>query len=355
MIRRALFQIHLWAGLAIGLWAFGIGLTGAILVFHEPIEDWINRLVIPSFPIEARRASFEEMASAARERYPKGLLALKPSRETGELAIANIYMGNESHCVLLNPHTGAVLQVRHRQGTLMQLIGRFHSNLFLQRPGRVANGWLAIVTLVMAVTGILVWWPGQRVMSVNFRRPWRVWIWQLHNAAGFWCLFYIVLSAVTGAYFTWPQQYRAAISTVSTVTPRAAVRVEAPVGAVRRPLDELVAAAERALPALPIHEVTLTSDANQPVRIVKIEGHTPSSRTLSFVAVNPYTAEVLAVERPASKTAGDVLFGWIAPLHTGHFGGTFVAVLWAVLGLSMPLLFVSGFVMWWNRVVAKRL
>ena len=42
-------------------------------------------------------------------------------------------------------------------------------------------------------------------------------------------------------------------------------------------------------------------------------------------------------------------------IHVGDFGGWPVKALWVVLGLVPPLLFVTGFIMWWNRVVQPRL
>jgi uncharacterized iron-regulated membrane protein len=45
---------------------------------------------------------------------------------------------------------------------------------------------------------------------------------------------------------------------------------------------------------------------------------------------------------------------WVAPLHVGNFGGNAVRVAWLVLGLSPPLLFVTGFILWWTRVVRPR-
>ena len=41
-------------------------------------------------------------------------------------------------------------------------------------------------------------------------------------------------------------------------------------------------------------------------------------------------------------------------LHFGRFGGLGVRVLWVVLGLLPAVLFVTGFVLWWTRVVRKR-
>ena len=41
-------------------------------------------------------------------------------------------------------------------------------------------------------------------------------------------------------------------------------------------------------------------------------------------------------------------------LHVGNFAGNGVRGLWLLLGLAPPLLFVTGFTMWWTRVVRPR-
>ena len=45
---------------------------------------------------------------------------------------------------------------------------------------------------------------------------------------------------------------------------------------------------------------------------------------------------------------------WVGPLHVGNFGGIGIRIAWLVLGLAPPLLFVTGFIMWWTRVVRTR-
>jgi uncharacterized iron-regulated membrane protein len=54
-------------------------------------------------------------------------------------------------------------------------------------------------------------------------------------------------------------------------------------------------------------------------------------------------------------SAGDAVMAWIGAIHSGNFGGMLVKVLWATLGLAPALLFVTGGLMWWNRVVRKKL
>jgi uncharacterized iron-regulated membrane protein len=54
------------------------------------------------------------------------------------------------------------------------------------------------------------------------------------------------------------------------------------------------------------------------------------------------------------RSLGDVIMDWVAPLHVGSFGGMTVRIAWLILGLAPPLLFVTGFIMWWSRVVRPR-
>jgi uncharacterized iron-regulated membrane protein len=56
---------------------------------------------------------------------------------------------------------------------------------------------------------------------------------------------------------------------------------------------------------------------------------------------------------PSGKLArrGDSVLFWLSRLHFGRFGGWSGRVLWMVLGLAPPVLFVTGSIMWWNRVL----
>ena len=61
LLKRAIFQVHLWGGLALGIYALLIGITGSILVFREEIVQRIApepelRNAKPVQPIEAIRA-----------------------------------------------------------------------------------------------------------------------------------------------------------------------------------------------------------------------------------------------------------------------------------------------------------
>jgi uncharacterized iron-regulated membrane protein len=51
------------------------------------------------------------------------------------------------------------------------------------------------------------------------------------------------------------------------------------------------------------------------------------------------------------RPAGDEILSWFSALHFGVFGGWPIRILWFALGLSLPVLSVSGCLLWWRRVV----
>ena len=48
---------------------------------------------------------------------------------------------------------------------------------------------------------------------------------------------------------------------------------------------------------------------------------------------------------------GDTVLYWLAYLHFGRFAGWPIKLLWALIGLVPPVMFITGALMWWNRVV----
>jgi uncharacterized iron-regulated membrane protein len=45
----------------------------------------------------------------------------------------------------------------------------------------------------------------------------------------------------------------------------------------------------------------------------------------------------------------------IVPLHVGGYGGRAGKLAWFLFGLAPPMLFVTGVIVWWKRVVQRRL
>jgi len=69
---------------------------------------------------------------------------------------------------------------------------------------------------------------------------------------------------------------------------------------------------------------------------------------------NPYTGAYLMTWRyGVNQSLGDWIIWLQAPLHFGIYWGLGVKIVWAVFGLSIPTLAVTGLLMYWNRALGK--
>jgi hypothetical protein len=56
---------------------------------------------------------------------------------------------------------------------------------------------------------------------------------------------------------------------------------------------------------------------------------------------------------PPHYSTGDKIVRWFTYLHFGNFAGPKTKTLWVILGLAPVALFVTGVLMWWNRVLSR--
>lgn len=353
-MKKILFQVHLWGGLTLGVYAFLIGLTGAVLVFREEIV----RVMAPAPRVdESQPASIEAIRAGIQSAYPEWhAWSLEAPREAGAPWSSYLLQRGKGRLVFADA-AGRVVGERSLEGTWLAVFERFHSNLFLPR-GRLWNGIAGLLLLAIAGTGIYLWWPRAGAWNTAFvivrRSNWKGIVYDLHRVGGAITVGFFILFCITGAYFTWPAVYRDIAGAILPVKPKpqpVSIRTE---GA-RQPIDDLVAAAQRAAPEGRLMRVLVPQGRREPVRVFLAFGAPVGERNVVQLAMHPHTGEVLSVDDFRERRIGDHAVSWIGPLHTGHFGGVAIKTIWALAGLAMPALLITGFIMWTNRVLAPKL
>ena len=359
LLRKVLFQVHLWTGVAIGLYLVVVCVTGAALVFRIQMQ----RAAFPHLfsPTPGQPADAATVLERLREAFPNdrisGIDAPTSARPT---TLAYVVRGERFLTILVDPTTGQILGELPER-SIVRTIQDLHFDLLAGRTGRVINGAGGVLLVVMCLTGLVIWWPGiatwRRAFTIDFRRGWKRVNWELHSAVGIWTFALIAMWAVTGIHFAFPSQFRSAVNAVSpltvAVTPTSGTPRD---GAIRPAWRELIARAQQRVPDEHVQRVVLPSSDTgaflvmfSPVRPAPV-----GRERLTPVYLDQYTGDVLKESPRAARSAGDVVMDWVAPLHVGSFGGTTVRVAWLILGLAPPLLFVTGFILWWSRVVRPR-
>ena len=278
-LRKALFQVHLWTGIGIGLYVLFMSVSGAALVYRRELASAFSRQPrIAAGP--GARMTVDELKQAAKRAYPGyDATHVYEGKKLDQPVELLLERGENKLQRLFNPYTGADLGDPLKPGFLfIQWLADFHDNLLLGRLGRTWNAIGGVLATLLCITGAIIWWPGIKHWRNSLTVGWKVnrkgLNWALHSALGIWSIAFIFMWGITGIYLSIPESFNAIV------------------------------------------------DYFEPIQA--------GSKTNRF---------------------GDQVLFWMARLHFGRFAGMPVEIIWTILGIVPALLFVTGTVMWWNRVL----
>jgi uncharacterized iron-regulated membrane protein len=259
--------------------------------------------------------------------------------------------GRDSRTVFVDSQTAKVVGMLAPREDWLSLTDAIHANLLMARTGRLINGYGGILTMVLSLTGIWLWWPNREQwrawIRLRGRRTWWRVFWDGHHLVGVLSFALLFVIALTGTYFTWGPFF---IKTVSAVFARS-VEPKLPEnpGEITNPtMADLALMAQRALPGPKILRMTILEKRDRPIAFTMREGDASEFHLVSTVYLDPRTGEALKVKRLAERPPGDSVLGYISAIHFGVFGGRVIQWLWFLLGLAMAGLSATGVLLWWR-------
>jgi uncharacterized iron-regulated membrane protein len=407
-LRKAVFQVHLWGGLLVALYVIAIGVSGSILVFKEELmpkprvsvgqvdykactaDQLIHAMDVANTVVPEMKSFLASCPTPANSLFTITVRP-QPRRVAGSPAARG--GGGPSlpqWTVYLHPRTAAVLGQADREASWVETVEQFHVNLLLGRSGRLWNGIGSAALLALAVTGIVLWWPGirnwTRGLKLNLGKSWKRINFDLHSALGFWTIFFSLTWALTGIYFTWPRLFTVPIAKISPIVtanypaaqireagnrfhPRESRRERGPARAENAqaqaggsPMQNalvdvrgMIAEAQRQSPDGHLEGVFYGTGPRAMFTVYMARGILGDYSNTDFVYFDQRSGRHMYTwHRGQNHTLGDWLVWLVAPLHFGTSWGQTVKALWALLGLALPLLTITGMLMYWNRYLSKR-
>lgn len=351
-------SLHRLLGLAAGLFLVVAGLSGSALVFRAEIDRALNpQLLVSASP--GAPAPLQPALDEVARRHPDALPSRVRLPQTAD-GTYELWLGAEpSVYAYVDPASGELLGMRRPTEFLTGWLFLLHSDLLAGETGHLVAGVVALVLVVLSLSGVVTWWPR--------RSPWRAWaLWRqsmtvargvsakrltydLHRAVGFWVSVLLLLTGVTGASLVFHEVFERLAHAVTATAPAARPASPAPAAGDPLPVDSLLAIAKRAQPGgAPsyLYLPTATTPTFQLRQRLPGEQH-PNGK--SFVHVDPVSGRVLAVEDGSRAVRGARLYSLLYPLHIGVLGGGATRWVAVLVGLSLPLLAVTGALVWWRR------
>ena len=325
--RRLAIRLHLWGGLLTGPFLLVLGLSGVALVFRAEIESLESATpAVASFRPGA--ASLDAVVGIARTRRPTAEpYALRIPSAPGRPYRVELRAGRQRLEIAVDPSTLQIVGGRAAERSVMVAVRSLHAGLHAGRLGAVVVGLLGLWLVVESLTGLWLCWPSVR------RRPRVIGVVPtegfgsrgLHRLVGGASLVLGVVVALSGTVL--------ALASV-LAPPGAGVSPARTVGT----LSRLDAIAMRAAAMRPGARITAFIAADGGA--IRVE------TTAGAVIVDRETGRVVREQGDQTRlTARD----WITHLHYGDFAGWASRIAYALVGLGLPILSITGYVITGRR------
>ncbi len=166
-------RLHRWLGLSLGAWFALVGLSGAILVFEDTIDAWLN----PTLLVSASRGaplSVQAVVERAHAAYPLAEVEkIRFPTAQGDvfrltLRLGARRVGAQRAEAMFDPVAGTHLGMRSLEGLgldpprAMRTLYEFHRNVLLGTVGSNVVGLAGALLLGSALSGFIVAMPRQR-------------------------------------------------------------------------------------------------------------------------------------------------------------------------------------------------
>lgn len=364
-VRRALFWLHLSAGVVAGLVILMMSLTGVLLTYEAQIVARVEQAGYLEPSPDAVRRSLPEWIDAARRR---GLepTAVTVAAEPG--AAVTLSAGRQDRLQLdpytLEPALDAAADVRALFGAVTEWHRWFAFGAPRRDIARHVTGASNLLFLFLIVSGLVLWFP--RVWAWPWLRG-RLWFrrrypsgkardlnW--HHVCGLWCALPLLAIAGSAVVFSYPWAsallYRAVGDSPPPQRPSDRQAAPAVAGA---DLDLLFRHAVAGAGAWRRATLSLPGPDADTVSVLVDRGNGRQPQHQVTVRLDAESGAVVEREPFAARPAGSRVRSVVRFLHTGEIFGIVGQTVAGIASLAAVVLAWSGLALAWRRLVAPLL
>lgn len=329
--RGLLMWVHLALGLTAAVILAVVAATGAYITFQDPLTRWLNP--VPAVSRSSHSADIAQIVERVEERFAPQRVTSVEVHESE----ATVVRLQDRTAVFVHPDSATIIAFRPGRfaslENLTAVMRGLHTHLLLGAKGRAIVTFATLEALLLALTGLWLWW---RKKQWRFR-PWRGSIfrvsWDLHNATGIWFVAPVLTMVITGLMLALPgpvYRYVGALPAPWIGPPGSAPSTA---DATPLPVARVLAVADSARPREPTTRMSIPPGERGAFSVAKRN---------ETVYVDQFSGAVIAISPDRSPTAGDHAIEIVEQLHTGIMLGVLGLVIMTLGSMMLAVMTVTG-------------
>lgn len=366
MLKKTLFQLHWFFGISAGLVLALMGITGAAVSFQDEILSTLNPSVLQVEKQVAGVLPPVELVERIEAASGKKVSMLTVETDSG--SAAKVWFTpppgeRRGEMRYFDPYTAEFLGDATGQG-FFGLMLQLHRFLAMGDTGRQITGACTLILVFFCLSGLYLRWPRQwkswrTWLTLDWKKKGRSFNWDLHSVAGTWCLVFYLLAALTGLSWSY-EWYNKGLTRLLSDSPQServrggrgpAPSGPAPTADYAAMWSSIYSAAG---PQLSSYNVRMPPVAGQPATVYFLLKTSPHDRALNQITLDPATGVVKRVDRYSDKSLKAQLLTSIYALHVGSYFGIVGRIILTIASLTMPLFFITGWMLYLDRRRKKR-
>lgn len=365
-------KLHLWLGLGSGLVVLILGITGCLYAFIDEIKPLVyhDRMYI-TVPANAKRLPLADLQVIAQKAIgeDKALqVAEVPTAPDRTVYFRTVKVNEDKifynssltyfYKVYVNPYTGSVVKVENTKWEFFNVVVNLHVNLLMgPNVGKTIISWSVVIFVIMLISGLILWWPKNK--SAMKQRVWFKWKkdtkwkrknYDLHNIAGFYAMFILLIIALTGLVWSFEWFNKAVQWTANggKSAPELPALTSDTLDLRPYSMDKILHTALQQDPTATSLFVTIPKNNKAAVSVYARNASNPYFTSTSTF-YDQHSGKLLRRSTFSSRNNGEKVLSFNYDLHVGSLlglPGKMLAFFASLIAASLP---VTGVYIWWGR------
>ncbi|MCX7218473.1 MAG: PepSY-associated TM helix domain-containing protein [Burkholderiales bacterium] len=365
MFKRACLQLHWLIGISAGLVLAIMGLSGGLYSFSIELIQLIDPQITRVSPGNAAPLSPALLLERVSQQSPdvSSLSLSDDPSQAARVGFMRPQAGSEFKKFeqqYLNPYTGELLG-KPASEDFFRWVLNLHRKLALDQGGKAITGAATLALLLLIISGTYLRWPSKGALNwrswlyLDWRLSGRDFLSRLHAVLATVAMLAYLIFALTSLSWSY-EWYRKGLNALlgkdsATISKTANAQRAAPSQQPTKALD-LDAVWENFQAEVPYYQkliLLLPSDSGSTLQILYLDQQAAHPYANNRMVFDAASGALQTHERYADKSPGAKLSASLYALHSGSFFGSTGMLIMMLAALLMPVLAVTGWMMYLNR------